>query len=287
MKKRIGSFPTRCLEYGIAEIIHGLPDVTGSPNILELGSGSGIVGISVWKHYRDKDGREPQLLLVDIDENWFGDPTTQADCMANVCKRLDIKYKPTCIKYVVSDLVCYLRQAKGKFDVILMRSVLQFIDSPVDEVFHGIESRLSSNGTFVHGCFCFPNEDSRGFYQEFTGKYLAVARKSRYGRKRFTCDEIVDATRNNFEEVNVIASYALPYTNLYVHERLGIPPAQVEDIAKKNIPFLLDRFPRAQNALHIEFTQGQFRVDMPFFVITAKKIKNTSSKRNFYQYPKS
>ena len=274
MTETTRSFPNKFIEQGLEKIIQAFPDRLIVPKIAELGSGSGRVGLAAWKYYYDKTGSEPELILVDNDSEWFvgssNQQITNRDTLEKACLELGLPDVPHSVNYKVVDLIGYLSCTKNRHGLVLMRSVLQFIDKSPYQVFKNIADSVYPGGSFIHACFCCPDEESKLFYRKMTEYYLSIATKSKFKRKALTMQDILSSTVNYFQSVKVRGSYNLDLDPKYVIERFGISIDQANEFGRIVLPNILRQYPKAKSSLNIKIGDD-FRIDIPYFVIKAEK----------------
>lgn len=153
--------------------IKSVPDFHGKSKIriLDFGGGEGHLLLEVRNHYKNK-GKEI--------EGWILDKN-----------REDLSNSPTGFNKINQSAVSFVKE--GYFDLIIMRSVMQFFLSSKDKVkvLNNIFKSLSKRGVFVNQAFFMESPDNRFLEKAFGyfGRKLKVETleglSKLYGKSKF------------------------------------------------------------------------------------------------------
>ncbi len=277
MTGRIGSFPSYLIDSGLTEIIDALPEELHDYRIVDLCSGSGKAGLAAWDFYRKNTANEPALRLIDIDPAWF-DKTIKKrrahdTTLGSNCYEMGLHDVPETVNCIVTDLMYYLKYSKNEHGLALMRSALHFIEEDPRIVLGKINDSLSSDGYFVHACFCLPSEESKAFYDEITMELSAMGSKDIEKREISTVHKIEKVSSECFEKTELSKSYKLPADFKYVTERFGIDSS--DDGRNKCFDVIisaLEKYPSVINELNVD-AGDDFSFDIPYYVMVCNKGK--------------
>lgn len=270
MNSSTGSFPKEFDSIGLKEIIKSLPDELSIQKIADLGCGSGRVGLTAWKYYSELLCNEPKLSLVDADRTWFDDCAIgngeNKDTFQKACRDLGLEEISNSVQFIASDILDHLRSTKEKYDLVVMRSVLQFIDNP-EELLCCIERDMTLGGAFVNACLAFPSKESKRFYEELTEHILRQSFISGSFRRLHTIDEVKNMTDKYFFDVEETAHYVLRADSKYAAKRFGLSDEQSETLKEEVLPRLLKIYSAAVSDLNIVIGAGDFEMDVPYYVL--------------------
>jgi cytidyltransferase-like protein len=167
--KRINSVPQKFLS-----------EKNNMGNLLDAGGGTGYLSYFLSKTIDCKS-----ISLVDISKN-----------MLDIAIERETKEKKYKIKIFNSSIECFCNMIDEKFDTILIRQVLHYVDS-VDNVISLLKSVLNDNGVIYVGQILVDDEKCREWHNELTQSI------SKNRRRTFLYDEFLEIfCKNGFEIIN-------------------------------------------------------------------------------------
>ena len=149
-----------------------------------------------------------------------------------------------------------------------MRSVLNYLEKP-DEVLRGIRNSLYPGGTFIHSCFCFPDDESRLFYKEVDSYFSSKAIRGKAGRKMLSAEDVESITSAQFGNAEITGRYRIRADNDYVIKRFGISAEDAAHFSRGVLPALLKKYPNARQSLSVSSKRGSFLMDAPYYIMKA------------------